>query len=131
MDGGSASWLLTFFLLFSKVCAESYTALGTRVPRVIHLALGTGLFVGPAVPSALCREFPLGTDCAESKGSCAESISLSAEVANPVVVVFIMYSAYTSGINSPIYFTKYKPEVPKLVMKCKLWFLNFENAFQV
>jgi hypothetical protein len=75
------------FLLFSKVCAESYTALGTRVPRVIHLALGTGLFAGPAVPSALCREFPLGTAVPRAKGACAESISLSAEVANPVVIL--------------------------------------------
>jgi hypothetical protein len=55
------------------------------LPRAIDLALGIGLFAGPAVLSALCRTFPLGTGCAESKGACAEGISLSAKAVNPVV----------------------------------------------
>jgi hypothetical protein len=37
------------------------------------VALGKGLFAGPAVPSALCREFPLGTASAERNGASAES----------------------------------------------------------
>jgi hypothetical protein len=94
---GSASWLLTFFLLFSKVCAESYTALGTRVPRVIHLALGTGLCAGPAVPGALCRELPLGTGCAESIQPCAEWVRLSAEAPIPVV----RYHEWICFVRSP------------------------------
>jgi hypothetical protein len=35
---------------------RAISALGTRVPSGIHMALGIGLFAGPAVPSALCRE---------------------------------------------------------------------------
>jgi hypothetical protein len=50
------------------------------------MALGIGLFAGSAVLSALCREFPLGTGCVESKGACAKSISLSTKAANPIVV---------------------------------------------
>jgi hypothetical protein len=50
------------------------------------LALGRGLFVGPAVPCGLCRELPLGTGCAESIGACAERSLLSAKPQIPVVI---------------------------------------------
>jgi hypothetical protein len=86
------------FLLFSKVCAESYTALGTRVPRVIHLALGTGLCAGPAVPGALCRELPLGTGCAESIQPCAEWVRLSAEAPIPVVYMGIIGNIQNNNV---------------------------------
>jgi hypothetical protein len=49
------------------------------------VALGKGLFAGPAVPSALCREFPLGTASAVRNDASAESKVLSAEPWNPVV----------------------------------------------
>jgi hypothetical protein len=55
------------------------------VPWVLDLALGKELFAGQAVPSALCRELPLGTGSAEGNRPCAESISLSAKPVNPVV----------------------------------------------
>jgi hypothetical protein len=51
------------------------------------VALGKGLFAGPAVPSALCREFPTGTACAERNCASAESKVLSAEPWNPVVTM--------------------------------------------
>jgi hypothetical protein len=50
-----------FFIVFQKSLPRAISALGTRVPSGIHMALGIGLFAGPAVPSALCREFTLGT----------------------------------------------------------------------
>jgi hypothetical protein len=77
-----------FLVVFKSLCRE-YTALGTRVPRVIHLALGTGLCAGPAVPGALCRELPLGTGCAESIQPCAEWVRLSAEAPIPVVLPIV------------------------------------------
>jgi hypothetical protein len=74
-----------FFVLFQKSLPRAISALGTHVSRGIDLPLGIWLFAGPAVPSAMCREFPLGKGCAESKGACAESISLLAKAANLVV----------------------------------------------
>jgi hypothetical protein len=51
-----------FFIVFQKSLLRAISGLGTRVPSGIHLALGIGLFAGPAVPSALCREeLALGT----------------------------------------------------------------------
>jgi hypothetical protein len=50
-----------FFIVFQKSLSRAISALGTRVPSGIHMALGIGLFAGPAVPSVLCREFTLGT----------------------------------------------------------------------
>jgi hypothetical protein len=67
-----------FFVLENLLCREPYGALGTSVTRVFTLALGKEPFVGPAVPSGLCREFPLGTGCVECIPACAESNSLSA-----------------------------------------------------
>jgi hypothetical protein len=52
------------------------------VPRGFVGALGTELFVGRTVSSALCRELPLGR-------ACAESILHSAKAANPVVIVYV------------------------------------------
>jgi hypothetical protein len=49
------------------------------------VALSKGLFADPAVPSALCREVPLGTAYAERNCTSAESKVLSAEPWNPVV----------------------------------------------
>jgi hypothetical protein len=46
-----------FFIVFQKSLPRAISALGTRAPSGIHLALGIGLFVGPAVPSGLCREY--------------------------------------------------------------------------
>jgi hypothetical protein len=57
------------------------------VPWVLDLALGKELFAGQAVPSALCRELPLGTGFAEGNHPCAKSISLSAKLVNPVVFI--------------------------------------------
>jgi hypothetical protein len=53
--------------------------------RVFTLPLGKEAFAGPAVPSGLCREFPLGTGCAESIWVCAEWSSLSAQPQIPVM----------------------------------------------
>jgi hypothetical protein len=47
-DGG-----LCFFIVFQKSLPRAISALGTRVPSGIHMALGIGLFAGPTVPSAL------------------------------------------------------------------------------
>jgi hypothetical protein len=52
---------LLFFIVFQKSLSRAISALGTRVLSGIHMALGIGLFAGPAVPSVLCREFTLGT----------------------------------------------------------------------
>jgi hypothetical protein len=79
------SWNFFFFVLLNLICREQYPTLGTRVTRVSDVALGKGLFAGPAVPSGLCREFPLGTGCAESNWACAERSSLSAQAQIPVV----------------------------------------------
>jgi hypothetical protein len=45
------------FYCFQKYLPRAISALGTRALRGIHLALGIGLFAGPAVPSGLCREY--------------------------------------------------------------------------
>jgi hypothetical protein len=74
-----------FFLFYESSFAESFSTPGTRVTSGSDVALGKGLFDGPAVPRALCRELPLGRSCAEWKPSCAESMLLSAQAANPVV----------------------------------------------
>jgi hypothetical protein len=74
-----------FFIVFQKSLPRAISALGTRVPSGIHLALGIGLFAGAAVPSELCREFPLCTGCAESTRACAERSSLLAHPQIPVV----------------------------------------------
>jgi hypothetical protein len=57
------------------------------VPRGFGGALGIELFAGLTVPSALCRELPLGRGCAERIPACAESTSLSAMPWIPVVKV--------------------------------------------
>jgi hypothetical protein len=86
---GSAVAPVSFFVLENLLCREPYGALGTSVTRVFTLALGKEPFVGPAVPSGLCREFPLGTGCVECIPACAESNSLSA---NPwIPVVYTLY----------------------------------------
>jgi hypothetical protein len=74
-----------FLTLFKSVCRELYMPLGTGVLRGFVGALGTELFAGRPVPSARCRELPLGRACAEWKPSCAESMLLSAQAPNPVV----------------------------------------------
>jgi hypothetical protein len=51
------------------------------------LALGKGLFAGPAMSCGLCRGLPLGTGCAESIRACAERSLLSAKPQIPVVYV--------------------------------------------
>jgi hypothetical protein len=61
-------------------------ALSTTVPRVWPLAHDRAAFAGPAVPRALCWEFPLGTGCAQSNQAYAERIVLSAQARIPVVV---------------------------------------------
>jgi hypothetical protein len=76
-----------FFIVFQNSLPRAISALGTRAPSGIHLALGIGLFAGPAVPSGLCREFPLGTGCAESTRACVESSPLSAQPQIPVVII--------------------------------------------
>jgi hypothetical protein len=43
-----------FLIVFQKSLPRAISALGTRAPSGIHLALGIGLFAGPAVPSGLC-----------------------------------------------------------------------------
>jgi hypothetical protein len=57
--------------------AESFPTLGTPVTRGSDVALGKEAFAGPAVPRALCREFPLDTGCAERDWAFAKSITLS------------------------------------------------------
>jgi hypothetical protein len=84
--GGPALCFLLFLTLFKSVCRELYMPLGTGVLRGFVGALGTELFAGRTVPRALCRELSLGRACAEWKPSCAESMLLSAQAANPVVV---------------------------------------------
>jgi hypothetical protein len=59
--------------------AESFPTLGTPVTRGSDVALGREAFAGPAAPRALCREFPLGTGCAERDWVFAKSIALSAK----------------------------------------------------
>jgi hypothetical protein len=76
--------------------------LGTSVPRGFGGALGTELFVGPAVPSALCRELPLGRGCAERIAACAESNSLSAM---PWIPVVAFSATPTPGSNKGFTFT--------------------------
>jgi hypothetical protein len=79
-------WLADLIFLFLKMpSAESQLASGTSFPRGCPLALGKGPFVGPAVPSGGCREFPLDTACAERNPACAESNWLSAKPWIPVV----------------------------------------------
>jgi hypothetical protein len=73
-------------LFYEISFAESFSTPGTRVTSGSDVALGKGLFAGPAVSRALCRELPLGKACAEWKPSCADSMLLSAEAANPVVL---------------------------------------------
>jgi hypothetical protein len=63
-----------FLTLFKSLCRELYMPFGTNVLRGFVGALGTELFAGRMVPSALCREHPLGRACAERKPSCAESM---------------------------------------------------------
>jgi hypothetical protein len=64
---------LDFLFCFMKIALpREISLLGTRVTRAYDVALGKELFSGPAVPRALCREFPLGTSCAESKELSAE-----------------------------------------------------------
>jgi hypothetical protein len=82
---GSVVALCLFFVLEILLRREPYGALGTSVTRVFTLPLGKEAFAGPAVPSGLCREFPLGTACAESIWACAEWSSLSAQPQIPVV----------------------------------------------
>jgi hypothetical protein len=53
-SGGPALWLLSFLILFKFLCRELYMRLGTNVLRGFGGALGTELFVGRTVPSALC-----------------------------------------------------------------------------
>jgi hypothetical protein len=53
---GPRRGFLLFFIVFQKSLPRAISALGTRVPSEIHMALGIGPFAGPAVPSALCRE---------------------------------------------------------------------------
>jgi hypothetical protein len=77
--------LFLFLTLFKSLCRELSMLLGTSVPRGFGGALGTELFAGPVVPSALCRELPLGRGCAERIVACAESNSLSAKPWIPVV----------------------------------------------
>jgi hypothetical protein len=57
----------------------------TRVMRASDVTLDKELFSGPAVLRALCREFPLGKSCAESKEPSAESKHLSTEALSLVV----------------------------------------------
>jgi hypothetical protein len=55
------------------------------VPWGLDVALGKELFADQAVPSALCRGLPLGTGSTEWNHACAESISLSTKLVNPVL----------------------------------------------
>jgi hypothetical protein len=82
--GGVRGGLVSFFLEI-LLRREPYGVLGTSVTRVFALPLGKEAFAGPAEPSGLCREFPLGTGCAESIWACAEWSSLSAQPQIPVV----------------------------------------------
>jgi hypothetical protein len=80
-------------LFYGISFAESFSTPGTRVTSGSDVALGKGLFACPAVPRALCRELPLGRACAEWKPSCAESLLLSAQAANPVVVLLNIFAS--------------------------------------
>jgi hypothetical protein len=80
-----------FFNPFQKSLPELYMPLGTGVLRGFVGALGTELFAGRTVPRALCQELPLGRACAEWKPSCAESMLLSTQAANPVVSTSLCY----------------------------------------
>jgi hypothetical protein len=53
---GPLPWICFFFVLRNFICREQYPTPGTRVTSGSDVALGKGLFAGPAVPSALCRE---------------------------------------------------------------------------
>jgi hypothetical protein len=71
---------LELLFCFMKISfAESFPTLGTPVTRGSDVALGKEAFAGPAVPRALCREFHLGTGCAERDWAFAKSIALSAK----------------------------------------------------
>jgi hypothetical protein len=75
-----------FFYLEKLLLPRAMWPHDTRVPRASEVALGKEPFAGPAVPSGLCREFPLGTGCAESIQACAERSLLSAQPQIPVVL---------------------------------------------
>jgi hypothetical protein len=85
LAGGPAG-PLDFFYLENFSLPRAKWPHGTRVPRASEVALSKEAFAGPAVPSGLCREFPLGTGCAESIRACAERSSLSAQPQIPVVI---------------------------------------------
>jgi hypothetical protein len=80
----------SFFCFMKIALPRAISPLGTRVTRAYDVALGKELFAGPAVPRALCREFPLGTSCAESKELSAERKDLSAEPAILVVCTYML-----------------------------------------
>jgi hypothetical protein len=87
--GGAGRWArgaVGFFYLENLSLPRVKWHHGTRVPRASEVALSKEAFAGPAVPSGLCREFPLGTGCAESVRACAERSSLSAQPHIPVVL---------------------------------------------
>jgi hypothetical protein len=82
--GGRAA-TFSFFNPFQKSLPRAIYASRHICAERIWWALGTELFAGPVVPSALCRELPLGRGCAERIVACAESNSLSAKPWIPVV----------------------------------------------
>jgi hypothetical protein len=84
--GGPAGLLGLIFLYLEKLSLpRAMWPYGTRVLRASEVALGKEAFAGRATPSAVCRGFPLGTACAESKWAFAESMAVSAQPSNLVV----------------------------------------------
>jgi hypothetical protein len=81
-----------------KFCfVESNIPLLTHVTRGSDVAHGKEVFAGPAVPSALCQVFPLGTGCAERNWACAESIALSAKPYNSIVICSCVDFTFVPG----------------------------------
>jgi hypothetical protein len=102
-EGWARAATFCFFNPFQKSLPRAIYAsrqrCGTDVPRGFGGALGTELFAGPTVPSALCRELPLGRGCAERIPACAKSKSLSAKPWIPVVCKYkwLYFEAGTKG----------------------------------
>jgi hypothetical protein len=86
-DDQPAGAMVDFFFCFMKMpLPKAICPHDTHVLRGVDVALDKALFAGPAVPSALCREFPrLGKGAAKGIVVFAESILLLANPANQVV----------------------------------------------
>jgi hypothetical protein len=87
------------FYFFERSLTKALSSLGSCVSRGFNGALGIELFADPAVPSAMCRVFPLSRGCAERKPTCAESMRVSTKAAIPVVKDAHLHLHITSFVH--------------------------------